>query len=190
MKEFGIVAVDLSLTSTGFARTEFPAKGNFDFRTFKTTPADGKTVDRALIIAKQIMKHSNKDRDFFFVEDYAYAVGRNKNTISKLAFLGELNGVVKLVLQQWSSKPVIPIPIGTWKKFLSGNGNLPKDEFKLAVFKKFNVDCKTNDEAAAIAIMDFSLHLLGGDRGSGSLKKYEQDVIKSYIKRKKEAKNR
>jgi len=174
----GVVGLDLSLSSTGFARID--GSGQFEVMAIRVPPSD--SVHRIMRIVEIMWKIVNMvDRkDVVFIEDYAYRVG---GKTSSLASLGELNGIVKLAVFRKTSNPPIEVPIGTWKKFLSNNGALKKDEFKLKVFQKFGIECKTNDEAAAVAIADLGWHAIGNPPLRGELLKYEADSIKALIKR-------
>jgi hypothetical protein len=102
--------------------------------------------------------------------------------------LGELGGVVKLLLTRWCSHKMEPMVVspGTWKRFISGNGALKKDEFKLCIYKRTHTEVKTNDEAAAMSIAMFGMHVLRGDYAREypkfKLAKYQIEVIKKYRK--------
>lgn len=178
MKPFkvtGIVGLDLSLTSTGFARISNPPDGNF-VNSAITVPKDLPRTERLMLIATEILEKTQPN-DIFFIEDYAYGSQKGANS---LPLLGELGGVIKLLLWRRAGHHHFPVAIGTWKKFLCNNGALKKDEFKLQVYKKHSVECKTNDEAAAVALADFGHCLFGAKERK--LTKYEQVVITKYKK--------
>ena len=82
------------------------------------------------------------------VEDYAFgAIGRSRT------ILAELGGIVKLALRM-SGVPIVLVTSTQWKAYVLGNGHIPKENVKLHILKKFNVDFegKSQDEADAWAI--------------------------------------
>ena len=173
----GVVGLDLSLTGTGFVRLAQSEKTIRD--TIKSAVKDGTHLARYRKTTKVIAAATEPD-DVFFIEEYAYGVPGGK---SSLPVLGELNGVIKMALwarTKFTREPFL-ITIGQWKKFLCGKGNLNKDAFKLEVFKKFNIECDTNDEAAAYAIADLGWHLVMEPKRK--LTKYENQVLEAVRKR-------
>jgi len=177
MKIKGVVGLDLSLTGTGFVRLRPGEKPVH--KTLKTDVTSGSHLERYKKLARGIVIMTDPD-DVIFVEDFAYGVPGGR---SSLPVLGELNGVVKMALwarSEFTREPLMITP-GQWKKFLSGKGNLNKDAFKLWVFKKFNIECGTNDEAAAFGIADLGWHLVM--KPKRKLTGYENQVLSKVRKR-------
>ena len=175
------VGLDLSLTCTGFCAI-YDRKLHIE--AIKFDKHVGTRVDKCIAIAKEI-KNLITPESHIFIEDYAYASGKGNS----LAQLGELNGIVKAVLAAYTDRIPYEIPIGTWKKFLSNNGNLNKDEFKLQVYKKFGVECPTNDEAAAVGLADFGYSLVNEEAfNHREFTKYEWEAITNFGKSKKKRK--
>lgn len=172
----GIVGLDLSLKSTGVARKNIRDGESGDIFFYWAIAPDEKMtrLQRIHEIWMQIFAIVERS-DLVFIEDYAFA---KSNT---LAWLGELGGVIKWELQKRTGLEPFVVSIGTWKKFLCNNGSLKKDEFKLRVYQKFDLDVKTNDEAAAIAICDVGMHIARGEHDR-KLTKYEKSVIAKYRK--------
>lgn len=177
-----VYGLDLSLTGTGVA----VIRGDCSITNcvIKTATTDGNHIDRCLTIARTIQsmlkRHPFREDIFVFNEDYAYGVS---NKASQLATLGELNGIIKSMVLGYTKKYSVAVPIGTWKAFM-GNGQLPKDEFKLAVFKKFGIECKTNDEAAAIGIADFGYALLTSKSFNGrTFTQKETKTLQTFTKK-------
>lgn len=172
----GIVGLDLSLTSTGFARWGISPEIPLFHDLIRTdTKTFGTPLERCIYIANQIHLLSTQ-ADLFFIEDYAYGV---KAKVSRLATLGELGGIVKQkILEVTHCEPFVIAP-GTWKKFLSNNGHLDQASFKLWVYKKFKIEPMGHDDAAALAICDFARCLLQTSKVR-KLLKYEADMIKKY----------
>jgi Holliday junction resolvasome RuvABC endonuclease subunit len=174
----GIVGLDLSLTSTGFARWGIKPDVPLYHDLIRTDTRSGSTrIERCLYIAQQIHTLSTKC-DLFFIEDYAYGV---RAKASSLATLGELGGIVKAVIMKHTHCEPFVVAPGAWKKFLCGKGNLDQASFKLEVFKKLGVEPLGHDDAAALAICDFARCLLQASK-IRKLKKYEEEVIKKYRK--------
>lgn len=180
----GVVGLDLSITSTGMARMPIKNAGKgelFFHKAFGSVSGEKAPMKRYTYIFDNIRKYSKKT-DLFFIEDYAYGKPQ------KMWMLGELGGITKLLLTRWSeyrTEPMVVAP-GTWKKFISGNGSLKKDEFKLWIYKRTDTEVRTNDEAAAMAIAMFGMHVLRGDYAKkykkSKLVKYQKEVIRKYRK--------
>jgi len=182
-KVTGIVGIDPSITSLGFCRIAIhetkvkdEADYTYEWTAIKIDPKKGTQLTRILDVWRAVKLMTN-NYDLVFIEDYAYGKP------FKMAMLGELGGILRLMLSRYSAFQLeaIPVPIGSWKKFLSGKGNLPKDEFKMQIYKRFGFECETNDEAAAIGIADFGAHLFLGQH-IRDLTKYEKDAIKAWEK--------
>lgn len=91
-----------------------------------------------------------------FVEGYGYA---NAHT---LAVLVELGAMIRQVLHE-SPARWEEVPPNVLKKFITGRGNAKKDEIMLAVYKRFGIECSSNDEADAIGLAFFGAARLGCD---------------------------
>jgi len=184
----GVVGLDLSVTSTGMARMPILGAGKgevFFHKAFGSKSADMTPLQRYVHVFNGIRKYSKRD-DVFFIEDYAYGAPQ------KMWMLGELNGIVKLMLTRWCTHKMEPMLVnqGTWKKFISGNGALKKDEFKLWIYKRTNTEVKTNDEAAAMSIAMFGMHVIRGNYAKeyekSKLNKVQVKLIQKYRKENKD----
>lgn len=180
----GIVGLDLSVTSTGMARMPILNAGKgevFFHKAFGSTSAGMTPLQRYVHIFDNIRKYSKKG-DIFFIEDYAYGAPQ------KMWMLGELGGIVKLMLTRWCSHKMEPMLVnqGVWKKFISGNGALKKDEFKLWIYKRTKTEVKTNDEAAAMSVAMFGMHVVRGNYAkeyeNAKLNKAQVKLIQKYRK--------
>ena len=169
-----IVGLDLSLTGTGMARLD---ESKHETWNFGTKPEAGTRIERSMMIAEKIRANSEKT-DLFFIEDYAYSI---KPKQSSLVTLGELGGIVKLVLWRWTGRHPTVIGSGTIKKWISGSGVLRKDMIPVAVFKKFKVDLKTHDEHVAYGLADLGLNL-SRSKPVRELYKYEVQILKDLRK--------
>lgn len=150
-----VVGLDLSLTSTGIAIVK-----NFDIKVYavKTKPANFESeLDRYGCIAKEICKRLQKG-DLVFIEDYAQGPSAGSNIKQ-----AELGGIVKLCIKNLTGYAPLKVHPMTLKKFAVGKGNVGKDEVRLAVYKKWGVEYKTNDEVDAYAIARLGLCMVGID---------------------------
>jgi len=91
-----------------------------------------------------------------YVEGYGYA---NAHTLVTLV---ELGTTIRQVLHdnnvQW-----LEVAPGTLKKFVTGKGQAPKDKMLLEVYKRFGVDCASDDEADAVSLAWFGAAHLGAE---------------------------
>lgn len=170
-----IVGLDLSLTCTGLAFADPVGSEVIVTRAIKTSVTDGDRLDRYTQIAKEIMMHVGW-RTIVIIEDFAFGVTSKK---SSLATLGELNGIIKLLVwRKTGMKPTLIGP-GQWKKFLSDNGQLKQDEFKIRVWKKYKVDLATVDECVAYTLVKMGQAIILGTDGCTG---YELKVLEKIRK--------
>lgn len=169
----GVVGLDLSLTSTGFARV-VPGHEDIHTKAIQTAVKDGDRLDRYTYIATDVLAMMSPD-DLVLIEDFAYGVVSKK---SQLATLGELNGVVKLMVWRYTKRKPLSVAPGQWKKFLCDNGRLQKDEFKMQALKKYGLELRTNDECAALVLARLGMCLHPGiEWPEGSLLVYERKIV-------------
>lgn len=179
----GAVGLDLSLSCTGVAKVDWSRQsgpggsaippGSFnkvDIFSIKTKPEEGTRLQRCIRIMRKISKVVGPS-DLVLIEDYAYGAKPGR---SSLATLGELNGIVKLAILHRTKREAITIAPQQWKKYLCGRGKLPKDAFKLEVFKRYKVEVPTNDEAVAYTLADMGGALAQNFPGRT---RYEQEVL-------------
>lgn len=109
-----------------------------------------------------------------YVEGYGFA---NKHTMATLVELGAL---IREVLHESDARweEVAPSRL---KKFVTGKGNSPKDRILLDVYKRFGLDCKTDDEADAVGLAYYGWVAHGGQV---DLPKAQLDVALGLDKRK------
>lgn len=92
---------------------------------------------------------------------------------------GELGGILRVMFYEFQL-PWLDIAPSQIKKFATGKGNAPKDHVLLAVYKKWGVEFRTNDEADAFVAAQVAraMNLLKHD----DLRKYEIEVLKKLGK--------
>lgn len=173
----GIVGLDLSITGSGVVRYDV-IQNKYDYiETIGTKPIYGSIIERLEFSAATIISKIKKD-DTVFIEDYAFGVHPG---ISRLASLAELGGIIKLLVHKKTGRQTIQMASTSIKKWLSGSGKLPHSDFKIAAYKKYNIEFKTKDEVIAYSMVDFGCNLLIGH--TRRLFKYEMDVLDNFTKK-------
>lgn len=142
-----IIALDLSLTSTGIAfpdgRVSRIIPPNVAIPgTKKTRMIDGMERlhwIRESIIALVLTQHA----DLVAIENYSF------DRVNQSHYIGELGGVVRLALYD-ARIPYVDVSPGTIKKFATGKGNASKDDVLLAAVRKLKYAGNSKDEADAL----------------------------------------
>ena len=158
-----ILSLDMSLTSTGYV---FLRDGQVE--RFGAAGADRTRdverlawFDRWLRYDLDIREGWLHDVDHVGIEGYSYGSPAGQ---TRAFGLGELGGIVKLAVHQ-AGIPLHIIPPGTWKKVLCGNGSLKKDQVRLELFKRYNIEFASQDTLDAWAVgMTLHRQLLGLDK--------------------------
>ena len=110
------------------------------------------------------------------IEGYAFAQA------SQAHQLGELGGVLRTMLYELGIR-VLEVGPGQLKKFASGKGNTKKEQMALAIYKRWDREFATNDEADAFVLVQIGrgVYLPGVsvycDEGKSKLTVYQQEVI-------------
>jgi len=89
------------------------------------------------------------------IEGYAFGA-----SASRAHSLGELGGLLRVLLYESSVPVVYVIPPTVLKKFATGKGNSDKGSVSKGLYKKWCVDVENNNEvdAAGLALIGASLH--------------------------------
>lgn len=108
------------------------------------------------------------------IEHYAMGCKFNREA------LGELGGVLRVLLFE-EDFPYIEIPPLRLKQFATGKASAEKDHILLAVYKKWGIEFKRNDEADAfiLAQMARAIKMTKGDQLK--LTAYEREVIEKIL---------
>jgi len=177
MREFsGVVGLDLSLTSAGIVRISKRERyGDEYIEAYGTKVEDGSRLERYHLTMQKIMSVVDKD-DLVLIEDFAFGIGPDR---SSLATLGELSGIVKYVLWRKTGREPVTVSPGTLKKWVSGKGNIKKDEIKLCAYKKWGKEFRTTDEADAYSLADFGWHCAKFP-SRRKLKTWEMDMVEKF----------
>lgn len=149
------LSLDLSITSTG------AVSGNnetFESRVFKSKKLGPSVHDRFNRFAALSQA----------IADYAYQVqpdiilieGPANNYRGNAIYLPEFCGIVKHELTKLC--PTIhEIPPTTIKKWTTGKGRADKKQMAKAIYERWGVKFKTDDEADAFALFKYGLELCG-----------------------------
>lgn len=176
----GVVGLDLSITGSGVVRYGAVSEKFEYIGTLGTKPTYGNIMKRIGFTASSIMS-TMFDNDVVFIEDYAYGV---RPGASSLATLAELGGVIKFLVYRKTGREAITVASTTIKKWLSGNGKLPQDDFKIAAYKKYKREFNTKDSVVAYSLADFGVNLVYGP--IRELYKYELESINNFKKKHKD----
>lgn len=144
-----ILALDLSLTATGWARSDgtsgvlSPPKGH------------DRGMARLSWIRASVLTLS-KCTDLVVIEGYSF--GAKGNAVINL---GELGGVIRLAFYS-IDKPYVELPPSCVKLFATGKGNAKKDEVLGAAIRKLSYQRSDHNEADALWLLEMA-HTRYGD---------------------------
>lgn len=142
-----VLALDLSLTSTGWA-----VKHGTDRPTWGTFAPKATGVVRLAAFAAWLDTITTLYRpDLVVLEGYSFG-SRN----SRAHALGELGGVVRLRLHQ-RGIPFVELAPKVRAKLATGKGNAGKDEVLAAAIRRLAYDGHSNDEADARWLLEAAL---------------------------------
>lgn len=155
-----IIGLDLSLTSTGVVALRDGAATHCGTIT---------SAQRGVLRLSELSTSLRSvlfDDGFQFIPTWAVIEGYAMGSRSGQAFnIGEWGGVARLLLHDLAI-PFIEVPPSTLKKFTTGNGTAQKDEMRLAVFKRWGFEHKSNDVVDAYALARFGQAYLAVQNGS------------------------
>ena len=172
-----IVGVDASLNSTGIAAT---IHGELDnVIATRSVNSNKKGTDRLIEIREEVYK-SVLGADLVLIESYAFARPNQAHQI------GELGGVLRVMFREKDLKFLEVAPTQL-KKFATGKHNASKEEIAVAAYKKWGIECRTNDETDAAVLVYIGLACMGN---TDKLTAYQKEVIdalhgKSEVKKKR-----
>ena len=174
-----IVGLDPSLTSTGIALLRC---GN-ELEPITTAVKTNLTGMSRLIHIRDYVKKFSEGAELVLIEGYSYSSGNQAHQI------GELGGVLRVMFSENDLK-VLEVAPTQLKKFATGKAHASKEEIAVAAYKKWGIECRTNDETDAAVLMYIGLAYMGNMDG---LTAYQQEVIdalhgKSEVKKKRKKK--
>ena len=143
------VALDLSLTCIGWARTSPSGSG----REVGTIKPKGTGVRRLQDALSRVL-HVARGSQLVLIEGYAF--GR----ANRAHHLGELGGVIRLGLHQ-SRVRWIEVPPKCVKKLATGNGNASKNAVLAEAVRRLGYEGSSLDESDALWLLEGTLHHYG-----------------------------
>jgi crossover junction endodeoxyribonuclease RuvC len=151
-----IIGLDLSLTSTGISiynilEDVFTSEAVKTSNKYSYVERYKKILDRIIDI-----DHFLEPGSFFFIEGYSFGSFGKSTAMSNLI---ELGGIIKFDVVN-RGRQYIDIPPTILKKFITGRGNAKKEDIKLGIYKKYQREFKTSDEADAFALAVFGVKYL------------------------------
>jgi len=152
MRVLRVLALDLSLTATGWATSEMQPLTGRVCGVLETAKLRG--VERLAHVRQWLQRRIEKERfDVAVLEGYAYGMRRGA---SQQHSLGELGGVVRLTLW-YQNVPFVEVPPAVLKKFACGKGNANKAEVLVAAVKRLEYTGADHNEADALWLRTMAL---------------------------------
>ena len=163
------IGIDPGLTATGWATSE--GQTGIVTSVKRGIARIGDIVDRldcSIISLSGPASPVDSSQHFYGIEGYSFGSPWSAHA------LGELGGAIRLQLFR-CAQPYVDIPPPTLKKFATGSGRAKKDELRLAVFKKWHKEFKTDHEVDAFILAKIAEAVFGDP---GPLTQFQTEVVK------------
>jgi crossover junction endodeoxyribonuclease RuvC len=174
-----VVGMDPSLTSSGLClRSDGKVLA---VRSIKTEPKNFPCdLARYRHIADEVMGFIPDNVSLVVVEDF-FTPSNSAQIGSAMKLIG-LGHLVRMRMYDQRIPFVVPAP-SQLKKFVSGNGNCPKDMICKEVYKRWGIDTKNDDEADAVVGAHLAVALVEQLRGEdmSSYAKFQMDVVTNVL---------
>ncbi len=144
-----VLALDLSLTSTGYA---LPGESG----TLVPPKGASRGPGRLRWIQTQVMRLAS-GASLVVIEGAAFGGARGT---SRLHAAGQLSGVIVLALHV-AGIPVVELPPASLKRLATGRGNAPKGEVLAAAIRRLGYAGHSDDEADALWLLQAAAHMYG-----------------------------
>lgn len=168
------IGLDLSLTGTGVALSRADAHSS-NISTGLLKGAALRSVERLHWYREKIVENWIKaaptETTIVAMEGYSFG-SRNSQAHS----LGELGGVIRLALAS-RGVPIILVPPGTLKKFVTGKGTATKPEMAVGLFKRWGIEKSDDNEADAAALALYARCVCGIDEPTT---KEQREALTTY----------
>lgn len=153
--------IGIDQSYSGFSVTLIDENDNYETIVTKFDGVGGLRLLNVQLFIKDILdRHPSTIKDIA-IEGYAFG--------SQMANkLGELGGIVRLTLAQYGYNPLV-VPPTSLKKYVTGKGNIQKNQMLLHVYKKWGVEFTDDNAADSYALAKIAK----GDYSAG----YEKMVI-------------
>ena len=166
------LGLDLSLQSSGLVIID----KDYNIKHSETLSVPQKGVER-LYHLKTMFKTSLDSFNIKFCCIEAPALKAE----GRLFNIGELNGIIKLILYKKGINFITPAP-SQLKKYATGSGKGNKSIIILDVYKNFNEEIRNDDIADAYVLARIARDYYLTDLAKCDLKKYQIEVLKALHK--------
>lgn len=176
-----IIGLDMSIACSGVAIVQAHADGKLDWsvKRVKSPPTEKCDAMRFHIICEEISDIiCLRPTDIIMIEEYAY--GAN-GQITRIAELGGILRYKLLIEQKFDYEQFVQVSPSALKKFVTGKGNVKKEQMMKEVFKRWGFDPEDNNEADA-----FALAIMGGTAAVAEVinpPKHQREAIAAVFKR-------
>lgn len=165
-----VLGIDPSLTCTGLAVLQ-----NDGLRAeTRAVQVPGTGIPRLLALRDAVMEWIRAYTPVVVaMEGYSMAA-----RAGRLADLGELGGVLKVALWEMGYRQdngtLLVVPPALVKKFATGQGNADKGAVRVAVYKRWGFEARTDDETDAYVLARIALAWAGADP---NLTAFQREVL-------------
>ena len=174
-----VCGIDASLTSTGIAKVDTLIANKV---TTKRIQSKKKGVERLVEIRQEVFKEVMYG-NLVIIESYAFSRPNQAHQI------GELGGVLRVMFHE-SNLEVLEVAPTQLKKFATGKGTASKEEIAVAAYKKWGIECRTNDETDAAVLVYIGLAYMGNTEGMTAYQQEVVDALKGVVPPKKKRKKK
>lgn len=176
-----IIGLDMSIACSGVAIVQAHADGKLEWsvKRVKSPPTEKCDAMRFHLICEEISDIiCLRPTDIIMIEEYAY--GAN-GQITRIAELGGILRYKLLIEQKFDYEQFVQVSPSALKKFVTGKGNVKKEQVMKEVFKRWGFDAEDNNEADA-----FALAVMGGTAAVAEIinpPKHQREAIAAVFKR-------
>jgi len=166
-----ILAIDQSVSDSGVAiyKSEFPDR--MDFTNIR--PGKRRGPERLAWIRDQLVGLIKVNEiDVLIKEEYAYGAR------GAVFDMGEVGGLIKIVCVD-TGVHLIEMPIGSHKKFTTGNGNAKKSLILKSVYKNYGIDLTNENTADAVSMLKTYLGFMDWKAG-GTFPQVQTAALKKF----------
>lgn len=143
MTPLSVLALDVSLTCTGYASTWTAAASSGVL----VPPREASAGIERLAWIREAALTLSEESDLVVLEGYSFG-SKGRATVS----LGELGGVVRVALWE-AGVPVVEVSPSGRAKYATGAGNASKDAVLAAAIRRFGYTGHLHDEADALVLL-------------------------------------
>lgn len=171
------IGLDLSLTSSGFAKIE---DDKYEIKTIRSKPADFKNdLERLEWITEEVFKSIPTETNLVCIEDWF--TPQSPKQISAAMGLIQLGTLVRLKMYK-ANLSFMVINNKQLKKYSTGSGAISKSLVLKEVFKQWNVDANDDNQADAYCLAHLAKDIILTLKDNIQLVKYKEEIVKKVIR--------